>query len=305
MKSGTNGADLHYDGAGHLIAESNGTGVFRRQYLWLDDLPVAYYQAGSLFFVHTDHLGAPQKMTDGSQNIVWDGAASDPFMAQPLPTNLTMNLRLPGQQYDALTGLHYNGMRDYDPTLGRYLESDPIGLAGGINTYGYAGGNPVRFTDPTGLQEEELFPDPDLERELEQNRERMLENIAPRPNPAPPACTPENPSGGSVFRSPSVLRGDGPPASSFSGSQRSPLQAPNGPPRNPPGEFNGVPYTGHAFDQLQNRGIPPSAVDQALQSGIQSPGNEPGTVQSYDPINNLTVVTDQATGNVITVRKGP
>ncbi len=150
VKSGINGADLHYDGAGHLIAESNATGVFRRQYIWLDDLPVAYYQAGSLFFVHTDHLGAPQKMTDGSQSIVWDGAASDPFMAQPLPANLTMELRLPGQQYDALTGLHYNGLRDYDPTLGRYIESDPIGLGGGVNTYAYVGGNPAKYTDPLG-----------------------------------------------------------------------------------------------------------------------------------------------------------
>ena len=155
-KAGTNGADLHYDSAGHLIGESNAAGVFRRQYLWLDDLPVAFYQAGSLSYVHTDHLGAPQKMTDGGQNIVWD-AVSDPFMAQPLPTNLTMNLRLPGQQFDSLTGLHYNGIRDYDPTLGRYLESDPIGLAGEINTYAYVDGNPITNVDPLGL---DLEPGP-------------------------------------------------------------------------------------------------------------------------------------------------
>jgi RHS repeat-associated protein len=125
--------------------------VFRHEYIWLDDLPVAFYQAGSLSHVHTDHLGAPQKMTDGGQNIVWD-AVSDPFMAQPLPTNLTMNLRFPGQQYDTETGLHYNGLRDYDPTLGRYIESDPIGLAGGINTYAYVDDNPIAYSDPYGLQ---------------------------------------------------------------------------------------------------------------------------------------------------------
>jgi RHS repeat-associated protein len=51
---------------------------------------------------------------------------------------------------DGETGLNYNGARDYDPTSGRYIESDPIGLGGGINTYVYAGNNPVNFVDPFG-----------------------------------------------------------------------------------------------------------------------------------------------------------
>jgi RHS repeat-associated protein len=67
-------------------------------------------------------------------------------------TRLTLNLRFPGQQYDAATGLHYNYFRDYDPTVGRYLQSDPIGLLGGMSTYGYANGSPSTFTDPLGLR---------------------------------------------------------------------------------------------------------------------------------------------------------
>lgn len=58
---------------------------------------------------------------------------------------------LPGQYWDAETNLHYNRFRYYDPSTGRYVTSDPIGLAGGLNTYGYVGGNPVGLVDPYGL----------------------------------------------------------------------------------------------------------------------------------------------------------
>jgi RHS repeat-associated protein len=65
--------------------------------------------------------------------------------------NFTLNLRFPGQYYDAESGLNYNYFRDYDPGLGRYIESDPIGLRGGMNTFGYVRSNPINAIDPSGL----------------------------------------------------------------------------------------------------------------------------------------------------------
>ena len=103
-------------------------------------------------FIHTDHLGTPQLITNGSKTVVWQ-ADYEPFGKASITTGtITNNLRFPGQYYDDETGLHYNYFRYYDPSIGRYITSDPIGLSGGMNTYLYASANPVRFIDPNGLE---------------------------------------------------------------------------------------------------------------------------------------------------------
>lgn len=111
----------------------------------------ASVSADELYFVHTDHLGTPQVITDANQQTVWEGQRL-PFGETDISTSqIEYNLRFPGQYYDQESGLHYNYFRDYDPSLGRYVQSDPIGLKGGLNTYGYVKQTPSNAIDPLGL----------------------------------------------------------------------------------------------------------------------------------------------------------
>jgi RHS repeat-associated protein len=148
---------LMYDEAGHLLGEYSSTGALIQETVWMDDTPVATLRpngsAVTIYYVHTDHLNAPRVVTqsssDNSIRWLWGGNAAN---QNPLGLGtFTYNLRFPGQYYQAETGLNYNYFRDYDPATGRYLESDPIGLAGGRNTYAYANENPLSQTDPSGL----------------------------------------------------------------------------------------------------------------------------------------------------------
>ncbi len=132
-----------------------------QEYVWYDDTLVGILRGSpasfAVYSVETDHLGTPRQVRDVNRQLRWQWD-SDPF-GSILPNanpaglgNFTLNLRFPGQYYDEESGLHYNVFRDYDPGVGRYVQSDPIGLAGGINTYGYVGGNPVSRVDPLGLR---------------------------------------------------------------------------------------------------------------------------------------------------------
>jgi len=144
-----------------LIAELDATGTLSRAYGWEPDsaygtnpLWQAEIQGASwhFHFLHPDQLGTPQLATDAQGNITWQATSEAFGRTFPAPTNaITMNLRFPGQYFDQELGLHYNYFRDYDPEVGRYVERDPMGLAGGVNLYGYVEGNPIGAIDPQGL----------------------------------------------------------------------------------------------------------------------------------------------------------
>ncbi|MCF6252011.1 MAG: RHS domain-containing protein [Methylococcaceae bacterium] len=107
--------------------------------------------SNGIYYVHNDHLGTPQTITDQNQSVFWQ-ANYNPFgKATITRQTITNNIRFPGQYFDQETGLHYNYYRYYDPNTGRYITSDPIGLQGGLNTYAYVGGNPLSYSDPQGL----------------------------------------------------------------------------------------------------------------------------------------------------------
>jgi RHS repeat-associated protein len=101
-------------------------------------------------YLHPDHLGTPRIGTSTAGAISWR-YRSDGFGVATISGTHTVRLRLPGQIDLGTGGINYNYFRDYDPNVGRYLESDPVGLGGGINTYSYVGDNPIKLIDEDGL----------------------------------------------------------------------------------------------------------------------------------------------------------
>lgn len=142
-------------GQNGLMAEYNASGKAIREYdYWPGSYwgtnPVYLKQESEHYYYHNDHLGTPQALSNSQGQIVWR-AEYDAFGVSTINQESIKNpLRYPGQYQDDETGLHYNYFRYYDPSQGRYLREDPIGLAGGLNLYSYAYQNPVKYFDPTG-----------------------------------------------------------------------------------------------------------------------------------------------------------
>jgi RHS repeat-associated protein len=162
LVAGGNTITFLYDEGGRLLAETQKASMaIAKEYIWMDDRIVAVRDLTGLdstvpLFVETDHLGTPRALHNGS-TIYWrwllDGS---PFGEDGTKNRLRgreiLSLRFPGQYFDKETGLHYNYFRDYDPGTGRYVESDPIGLKGGLSTFAYVANNPVQYSDRLGLE---------------------------------------------------------------------------------------------------------------------------------------------------------
>lgn len=167
---------VHDDG-GRLLSETtrreDRSALRARDMVWLGSIPLLQIERNvrpdgttrraETLFLHTDHQGAVRWARDTETNIVWSWTGADAFGGR-LPGEQSINrdpdsdgrrttipIRFPGQYHDRESGLYHNHNRDYDPQLGRYIQTDPIGLDGGNNRYAYVKADPVNSVDPTGL----------------------------------------------------------------------------------------------------------------------------------------------------------
>jgi RHS repeat-associated protein len=155
---------IYDDESGHLLGEYNSTGQRMEETIWLGDTPVAVWTGTGtpvVYALSADWQNAPHIIanTSGTHAWTWDRLGFGDNAPNQNPAGLgtfVYNPRFPGQLADTESGLSYNMARDYNPAFGRYIESDPIGLAGGVSTYGYAGGTPLSSIDPSGLSKLEL-----------------------------------------------------------------------------------------------------------------------------------------------------
>jgi RHS repeat-associated protein len=165
-----------YDEGGQWLGEYDASGASVRQIVWLGSLPVGVLtgsgSAQKLHYIEADALGTPRVVVDPTRGAggtaVWRWELTGEAFGNTAPDQdpdsdsvaFVFDMRFPGQRYDNTSGLNYNYFRDYEPGLGRYSQSDPIGLAGGISTYGYVSGSPFTRIDPYGLQSHVICANP-------------------------------------------------------------------------------------------------------------------------------------------------
>jgi RHS repeat-associated protein len=137
IRKTVNGVTTYYLWAGaNLLMEYDAASTQLRRYAYL---PAGYAASemedgNGIYTLHADHLDTPKRVTDAAQAVVWkaEHEAYGAVVVNEDPdgdgVQVTLNQRFPGQYYDEETGLHYNWFRYYDPQLGRYIASDPIGL---------------------------------------------------------------------------------------------------------------------------------------------------------------------------------
>ncbi|MBK8958403.1 MAG: RHS repeat protein [Proteobacteria bacterium] len=200
--SGVRSPDIYlYGQDGELmsvVSRSEAGKIIYQNYVWLDGRPIAEVvvipsqSSVRVNYIHVNQVNQPLYMTGASGALTWAWIAGDAFgqdstaVTDPDGDGIREAPQIGGLFAGQVRETPYvsNGFRDYDAKSGRYIESDPIGLAGGLNPYAYVGGNPVNSADPYGLTQCDIdvaleyatknltgkpLPDPDKRRLPSQN----------------------------------------------------------------------------------------------------------------------------------------
>jgi RHS repeat-associated protein len=155
-KSGPNGTSRFIFGInGRLLAELAPSGTWT-DYIGAGSTLLGAIRGTALYFVHTDQIGRPEVITDAAKARVWAATNAAFDRTVTLDQIGGFNIGFPGQYFEQETGLWQNYFRDYDASLGRYLQADPLGLLAGPNPYAYVGGDPSTHADPEGLVDPSL-----------------------------------------------------------------------------------------------------------------------------------------------------
>jgi RHS repeat-associated protein len=239
---------LHYvhDLSGNVIAEYDSAGTLLREYVWLDNRPIAAIEAGTtpvVYWVHTDHLERPVMMTDDNANVVWQAKYLPYGEVYSVTGPASLDYRFPGQWFQLESGLNYNWHRHYDPTTGRYVQPDPIGMPDGPSRWAYAQNSPLMNVDPTG----EIFIPSWVYKWL----------FWPQPRKAPNYCEiGPNPGGFDQLFGPGALQNE---------------------------QADGGGDNGDPIDGLRKKGQPDTKTNQGTRQ-TNMPGGEQGRQEDFDSL---------------------
>lgn len=302
-----------FEASGRPLAEHTGaTGAADREYIWLEDMLVAVVQGGSVYAIHGGHLGQPLIMTDELANEVWNAEYAPFGGVLPSIDFDDPELRYPGQWADGETILLQNWHRDYDPSLGRYIEADPLGLAAGQSLYGYTYGDPINLIDPDGRHPlvrvgiefgKRILPALGLCLFVcdDGDPSTLMGEQLPEFCPVPLEDLP-------IFNNDDAGRGGDGRRLSRNDNRRPEKKRPEPKPEPPvPVTPPFLPdFTEHGEARADERGFPSIVLGDIMTNpnSVSTYGNGNNTTVIYSPQNDVTVIISNSDGRIVTTHRG-